>query len=115
MSTPATVTIRLVRPGEPDEAISVPYGSNLRDELVSRGINVYQKLTRWTNCNGKQLCGTCIVNVPQGLENCTRRSLDEASTLRENPETYKLACTTNVYGDVVVQLMPKLEAWQWTR
>ena len=53
-------------------------------------------MTRWTNCNGKQLCGTCIVDVTEGVDKCTRRSLDEASTLRENPKTYKLACITNV-------------------
>ena len=38
-------------------------------------------MTRWTNCNGKQLCGTCIVDVTEGVDKCTRRSLDEASTL----------------------------------
>ena len=53
-------------------------------------------MTRWTNCNGKQLCGTCIVDVTEGVDKCTRRSLDEASTLRENPPTYKLACVTNL-------------------
>ena len=62
-----------------------------------------------------QLCGTCIVNVSSGIDSCTRKSLDEASTLRENPDTYKLACVTNVYGDVVVELMPKIGAAQWTR
>ena len=112
---PESVTITLQRPGLPDDQIRVPYGANLRDELVARKINVYQSITRWTNCNGQQLCGTCIVNVAQGLEACTRRSLDESSTLRENPETYKLACITNVYGDITVQLMPKVGAAQWTR
>ena len=97
------------------QVLVVPYGANLRDELVSRKINVYQSFTRWTNCNGKQLCGTCIVDVTQGVEQCTRRSLDEASTLRENPDTYKLACVTNVYGDITVALMPKIGAAQWTR
>ena len=72
-------------------------------------------MTRWTNCNGKQLCGTCIVDVTEGVDKCTRRSLDEASTLRENPGTYKLACITNVYGDITVQLMPKVLPNQWTR
>ena len=72
-------------------------------------------MTRWTNCNGKQLCGTCIVDVTEGVDKCTRRSLDEASTLRENPETYKLACVTNVYGDITVELMPKIGAAQWER
>ena len=91
-----TVTITVQQRGEPDQELVVPYGANLRDELARREINVYQSVTRWTNCNGKQLCGTCIVDVAEGVENCTRRSLDEASTLRENPDTYKLACITNL-------------------
>jgi len=112
---PATCTITLKQPGQSDMQLVVPYGANLRDELIARKINCYQSLTRWTNCNGQQLCGTCIVDVPEGIDQCTRRSLDEASTLRENPETYKLACITNVYGDITVQLMPKVGAAQWTR
>ena len=112
--SPPTVTITLEEDGK-QKSFEVPYGANLRDQLVERKINVYQSLTRWTNCNGKQLCGTCIVDVVGGLENCTRRSIDEASTLRENPPTYKLACITNLYGDVTIQLMPKVGAAQWTR
>lgn len=112
---PATATITVREPGKPNRELIVPYGANLRDELIARKINCYQSITRWTNCNGQQLCGTCIVNVPQGLELCTRRSIDEASTLRENPDTYKLACITNVYGDITVELMPKIGAAQWTR
>lgn len=38
-------------------------GTNMRKLLVGNGINVYRSLTRWTNCNGKQRCGTCIVEV----------------------------------------------------
>ena len=110
-----TVTVTVRRAGQPDEQIQMPYGANLRDELVSRRINVYQSFTRWTNCNGKQLCGTCIVDVVEGIERCTRRSLDESSTLRQNPDTYKLACITNVYGDVTVELLPPVGADQWTR
>jgi len=114
-STSTTVTITVERPGTPDVELVVPYGANLRDELIARKINVYQSITRWTNCNGQQLCGTCIVDVVEGIDKCTRRSLDEASTLRENPGTYKLACITNVYGDCTVRLQPKVGAAQWTR
>ena len=64
---PQTVTITLQEDGEPDQEIVVPFGANLRDELIARKINVYQSITRWTNCNGKQLCGTCIVDVVPGL------------------------------------------------
>ena len=135
---PATATVTVTEPGKPDQVFEVPYGANLRDELIARKINCkpphappcasakadqppalartgYQSVTRWTNCNGQQLCGTCIVDVTQGIGQCTRRSLDEASTLRENPDTYKLACVTNVYGDITIQLCPKIGAAQWTR
>ena len=112
---PATATVTIKEKGKPDRQLVVPYGANLRDEMISRKINCYQSLTRWTNCNGQQLCGTCIVDVVQGVDQCTRRSLDEASTLRENPDTYKLACITNVYGDITVELMPKILPNQWTR
>jgi len=115
IETPASVQITVAQEGKPNITFMAPYGANLRDELVARKINVYQSVTRWTNCNGKQLCGTCIVDVKDGLDNCTRRSLDESSTLRENPATYKLACITNVYGDVAVQLHPEVGAAQWTR
>ena len=38
-------------------------GTNIRELLVDNGINVYRSITRWTNCKGKQRCGTCIVDV----------------------------------------------------
>ena len=38
-------------------------GTNIRELLVDNGINVYRSVTRWTNCKGKQRCGTCIVDV----------------------------------------------------
>jgi len=90
-------------------------GSNLRNELIDRGINVYQSITRVTNCKGKQLCGTCIVNMAAGGVNTNRKSVDEASTLRENPESYRLSCVTFVYGDVTVETYPPVNKAQWTR
>lgn len=43
-------------------------GTNLRTLLVGNGINVYRSLTRWTNCNGQQRCGTCIVEVRHSIK-----------------------------------------------
>ena len=48
--------------------IFIAGGTNLRTLLVGNGINVYRSLTRWTNCSGKQRCGTCIVEVRYGRE-----------------------------------------------
>lgn len=114
-----TIMITVVQnKGSKDEAtrlIEAPVGCNVRQVLTDNEINVYQSLTRWTNCKGKQLCGTCIVNVVDGEGDTNRKSLDEGSTLRENPDSYRLSCVTFAYGDVTVETFPPIEAAQWTR
>lgn len=95
--------------------IVAPTGCNVREVLTNNDINVYQSITRWTNCKGKQLCGTCIVNVTEGSQQTNRKSMDEASTLRENPDSYRLSCVTFAYGDITVETFPPIEAAQWTR
>ncbi len=114
-----TVTITVIQnKGSPEEKLirlRAPTGVNVRQYLVDNGINVYQSLTRWTNCKGKQLCGTCIVNVSDGLPNTNWKSMDEASTLRSNPDSYRLSCVTFAHGDVTVETFPPVNADQWTR
>mmetsp|Transcript_14271 Transcript_14271/g.18020 ORF Transcript_14271/g.18020 Transcript_14271/m.18020 type:complete len:297 (-) Transcript_14271:80-970(-) len=114
-----TITITaILNKGTKDEStkiITAEKGANLRQVLVDNGINVYQSFTRWTNCKGKQLCGTCIVNIAEGSMNTNRKSMDEGSTLRENPDSYRLSCVTFAYGDVTVETFPPIEAAQWTR
>lgn len=113
------VTITVIQnKGAKDEQtkiIEVKEGANIRQTLVDNDINVYQSVTRWTNCKGKQLCGTCIVNIKEGSVNTNRKSMDEGSTLRENPESYRLSCVTFAYGDVTVETFPPINASQWTR
>jgi len=111
-----TVSISVTQEGKSLGVFKAPRGSNLRNVLIGGGINVYRSVTRWSNCNGKQLCGTCIVNVHNGGEGCSAKSIDEASTLRENPDEYRLSCVTFVYGDIEVEVLPpKVTAAQWTR
>lgn len=116
---PEMITITVIKnKGAEDEEVvkfQVPAGSNIREVCVENGINVYQSVTRWTNCKGKQLCGTCIVNVAEGSLFTNRKSMDEASTLRENPDSYRLSCVTFAYGDVTVETFPPINAAQWTR
>lgn len=112
-----TVTV-IQQKGSPEESVTTltaPAGVNVRQLLVDNDINVYQSLTRWTNCKGKQLCGTCIVDIPQGREYTNRKSIDESSTLRENPDSYRLSCVTFAYDDVTVETFPPVSASQWTR
>lgn len=102
------VAIRVMDKGRRVAEIQAGRGANLRDELVRAGIDVYKGTTKWTNCNGKQLCGTCIVDVTRGANNTNFRSNDEAATLRlQNcaPST-RLSCVTFVYGDLTVGLQP---------
>lgn len=54
---PAEITVTVKQDGKPELALTAPSGANLRDFLTENGINVYQSITRWTNCKGKQLCG----------------------------------------------------------
>lgn len=112
-----TITV-IENKGSPEEVtktLSAKAGCNVRQVCVDNGINVYQSFTRWTNCKGKQLCGTCIVNIKEGAINTNRKSMDEESTLRENPESYRLSCVTFAYGDVTVETFPPVNAAQWTR
>ncbi len=113
------ITVTVIQDkGSPDEKVvtlQAAPGVNIRQLLVDNEINVYQSVTRWTNCKGKQLCGTCIVNISEGLQNTNWKSMDEASTLRENPESYRLSCVAFAYEDITVETFPPINAAQWTR
>jgi ferredoxin len=112
-----TVTV-IQNKGASDEKtvkLKAPAGINIRQLLLDNGINVYQSLTRFTNCKGKQLCGTCIVNIKEGSESTNWKSTDEASTLRDNPDSYRLSCVSFAYGDITVETFPPVEKYQWTR
>lgn len=110
-----TYSITVKQKGKSDIVLKCPGGSNLRTVLVSNGINVYRSLTRWTNCSGKQRCGTCIVDVQEGGEFCSRRAIDEDTVLQQNPETYRLSCVTYVYSNITVEVQSPVGASQWTR
>ena len=110
-----SVKITVQQEGKKDIILECPGGTNLRNLLVSNGINVYRSLTRWTNCNGQQRCGTCIVDIKDGINLCSRKSLGEDMVLAENDPTYRLSCVTAVYGDVTVVVQGAVGAAQWTR
>ncbi|CEM03211.1 unnamed protein product [Vitrella brassicaformis CCMP3155] len=113
---PQFMTITVVKEGQQVATLGdIPTGSNLRDVLTDNGINVYQSYTRYTNCSGKQLCGTCIVRVREGMENTSMKELDELATLKGNPESYRLSCVTDVYGDVTVEVFPPVPRGQFIR
>lgn len=62
-------------------------------------------------------CSWCalLLQIKEGMEGCSQRSLDEEMVLQENPDTYRLSCITNVYSDITVEVLGPVGAAQWTR
>lgn len=78
-------------------------GANLRQVLLSQGINPHNGQARVINCRGLGTCGTCAVQVEGAVSEAnwrdrTRRSLPPHTPRRDR----RLACQTRVLGDVQV-------------
>jgi len=113
--------------------IEVPVGANLRQAALKAGVNLYDgfngvgsTINKFANCHGFGLCGTCRVLVTKGIENTnavTKREKLKFRTPIPTPvpdplpclayigheETMRLACMTEVNGDIEVETRPKLD------
>jgi len=90
---------------EQKEAI-VAQGANLREKALQNGIDLYTFKGKLMNCGGYGQCGTCIVEIVEGMENLSPRTEVEDRKLKKKPATYRLACQTLVNGPVSVQTKP---------
>jgi len=90
---------------EEKEAI-VAAGANLREKMLQNGIDLYTFKGKLMNCGGYGQCGTCIVEIVEGMENLSPRTEVENSKLKRKPDTYRLACQTLVNGPVSVKTKP---------
>jgi len=90
---------------ENKEAIAAD-GANLRLEALEKGIDIYKLIGKMTNCGGVGQCGTCIVEIVEGMENLSPKTDFEKRKLKKKPETYRLACQTLVNGDLKVKTKP---------
>ncbi len=96
--------------------IEVPAGSNLRDEARKAGLQLYAGFSRYLNCLGHGLCGTCRVLVKKGMENLSPKGTVERISLAAHPITMlarighedemRLACQVQVNGDCTVETQP---------
>lgn len=100
-------TLTVLEEGQPIQRCSVQPGTNVRTALLKNGFQVYQELRAVFNCNAQQLCGTCVVDVMEGVDNVTVKSLNEQRVMSANPPSYRLCCNMDMYGDVMVRLRPK--------
>jgi ferredoxin len=81
-------------------------GANLRLKALENGIDLYKFFGKMTNCGGYGQCGTCIVEIVEGLENLTPRTDVEQKKFSNKPDNYRLACQTVVNGPVSVNTKP---------
>ena len=60
------MTITFIK--ENKEAI-VAQGANLRQKALENKIDIYTLKGKLTNCGGYGQCGTCVVEIVEGIEN----------------------------------------------
>ncbi|VXD13182.1 2Fe-2S iron-sulfur cluster-binding protein [Planktothrix paucivesiculata] len=82
-------------------------GANLRMKALENQIDLYTFTGKMMNCGGYGQCGTCIVEIVEGIDNLPPRTEAEARILKKKPDTYRLACQTIVNGPISVQTKPQ--------
>ncbi|HZV13586.1 MAG TPA: 2Fe-2S iron-sulfur cluster-binding protein [Candidatus Kapabacteria bacterium] len=90
---------------EDNKTFQVPTGTNIRKFAKANGITIYTGWTKYTNCLGNGLCGTCRVSVDP-TDNAGPLTFFERFTLGNNAGKFRLACQSKVTGDCKVKLKP---------
>ena len=92
-----------------NKAVEVGAYANLRRVAVLNQIGLYQGVAKCLNCRGFGLCGTCVVEVLEGMENLTPPTRVEKLQLRKFSPTLRLACQTQIVkGSVTLISNPKI-------
>ncbi|HLO52049.1 MAG TPA: 2Fe-2S iron-sulfur cluster-binding protein [Kamptonema sp.] len=81
-------------------------GANLRLKALENRVDLYTFTGKMMNCGGYGQCGTCIVEIVEGMEHLSPRTDVENRKLKKKPVTYRLACQTLVNGPVSVKTKP---------
>ena len=89
-----------------NKELIVAQGANLREKALENRIDIYTLKGKLTNCGGYGQCGTCLVEIAEGIENLSPKTDFEIKKLRKKPESYRLACQTLVNGTVKVKTKP---------
>lgn len=82
-------------------------GANLRQKAIDNRIDLYTFTGKMMNCGGYGQCGTCVVEISEGLSNLSPRTAVEERKLRKRPANCRLACQALVNGPVSVVTKPK--------
>ncbi|MBD2038438.1 (2Fe-2S)-binding protein [Leptolyngbya sp. FACHB-321] len=89
-----------------DREVVVADGANLRLKAIENRIDIYTFVGKMTNCGGYGQCGTCLVEVVEGMEHLSPLTDTEKNKLKKKPPTYRLACQALVNGDVTIKTKP---------
>ncbi|MBD0335292.1 MAG: (2Fe-2S)-binding protein [Cyanobacteria bacterium Co-bin13] len=89
-----------------NQEIVVADGANLRFKALENRIDLYTFRGKMMNCGGYGQCGTCVVEITEGLDNLSPRTGVEEKKLRKWPANCRLACQTAVQGPVTVVTKP---------
>lgn len=81
-------------------------GANLRFKALENGVDLYTLMGKMMTCGGYGQCGTCVVEVVEGMDSLSPRTDAENRKLKKKPENYRLACQTLVHGPVSVITKP---------
>lgn len=106
-STPKFVPGTAINFVNEGKAVTASSGANLRIKAIENGIDLYTIMGKMMNCGGYGQCGTCVVEVVEGMENLSPRTAVEERRFKNKPATYRLACQTTVNGPVSVVTKPK--------
>lgn len=98
-----TVSTKTLLIYENDAAIAFSAGDNLLDTLNANKISIAQ------SCGGNGTCTTCLVEVLNGLENCSEKNeLELEHTLERNFKiNERLACQLCLVGPALIQIKNK--------
>jgi ferredoxin len=102
------------------KTVEVPTGANLRQEALKAGIELYPGIHRHFlfNCHGLGQCGSCCVKIKKGKENVSPQTFRERARMilgmftsaarKGHEDELRLACLTQVQGDVEIETKPDL-------
>ncbi|MEL6333993.1 MAG: 2Fe-2S iron-sulfur cluster-binding protein [Cyanobacteria bacterium J06626_26] len=94
---------------EEDKEVIAADGANLRYKAMENGIDLYTFVGKMVNCGGYGQCGTCVVEIVEGMENLSPKTAVEERKLSKRPENCRLACQAIVNGPVSVRTKPKVK------
>jgi ferredoxin len=81
-------------------------GANLRFKALENNIDLYTLMGKMMNCGGYGQCGTCVVEIVEGMDNLSPKTDVELRKLKRKPESYRLACQAMVNGPISVNTKP---------